>query len=136
MEKQKAYQYLIQNTLDQIPIPTADALRITGLIKQKGKEASKKEQDQYTILQVTNEMMARGYEFVPIDIYKSDATRYLIEDGKIRLPFLSIAGTGEAAAKGLAAARDDGEGTFISKDDLQRRAGVSKSVIASLEETK
>ena len=104
-------------------------------IKQKGKEASKKEQDQYTILQVTNEMMARGYEFLPIDIYKSDATRYLIEDGKIRLPFLSIAGTGEAAAKGLAAARDDGEGTFISKDDLQRRAGVSKSVIASLEET-
>lgn len=104
-------------------------------IKQKGKEASKKEQDQYTILQVTNEMMARGYEFLPIDIYKSDATRYLIEDGKIRLPFLSIAGTGEAAARGLAAARDDGEGTFISKDDLQRRAGVSKSVIASLEET-
>ena len=79
--------------------------------------------------------MARGYEFLPIDIYKSDATRYLIEDGKIRLPFLSIAGTGEAAARGLASARDDGEGTFISKDDLQRRAGVSKSVIASLEET-
>ena len=104
-------------------------------IKHKGKDASKKEQDQYTILQVTNEMMARGYEFLPIDIYKSDATRYLIEDGKIRLPFLSIAGTGEAAAKGLAAARDDGEGDFISKDDLQRRAGVSKSVIASLEET-
>ena len=100
----------------------------------KGKDASAKEEDQLTILQIVNEMLARGIEFLPVDLYKSDATVYQIEEGKIRLPFLALKGTGESAAKSLAAARDDGQGPFISCDDLRNRSGVSSSVMTMLGE--
>ena len=103
-------------------------------ITDKGKEATPKELSQYTALQVLLEMKARGIEFLPIDIYKSDASVFKIEDGKIRLAFSSLNGTGENAAKALAAARDDGEGDFMCVDEFQRRAGVSSSVITALRE--
>ena len=98
------------------------------------KTATPKEEGTYTSLQVINEMMARGVEVLPIDIYKSTANRYVIEDGKIRLPFSAIAGCGGAAAQGLEDARNDGGGEFISVEDLQLRSGVSKSIITALEE--
>ncbi len=103
-------------------------------ITDKGKEATPKELSQYTALQVLLEMKARGIEFLPIDLYKSDATVFKIEDGKIRLAFSSLNGTGENAAKALAAAREDGEGEFMCVDEFQRRAGVSSSVITALRE--
>nr|MCR5485156.1 PolC-type DNA polymerase III [Clostridiales bacterium] len=103
-------------------------------IKAKGKDATAKEQGTFTSLQVVNEMMARGVRFLPVDIYLSDASVYKIEDGKIRLPFSALAGTGGVAAQSLMAARDDGEGPYLSQDDIQRRAGVSKSVVTALEE--
>lgn len=101
-------------------------------IDAKGKEASATEKDQYVALQVVNEMMARGIEILPVDLYKSDATVYKIEDGKIRMPFGAMSGTGEAAAIGLAKARDDGDGPFISIEDLKHRSGASSAVIESL----
>lgn len=103
-------------------------------IKNKGKDATAKEQDQYSILQIVIEMLARGYDFLPVDIYKSDHRVYMIEDGKIRLPFGAISGIGENAALALRNARDDGNGDFISCDDLMARAGVGRSVIDSLRE--
>lgn len=103
-------------------------------IKNKGRDATAKEQDQYSILQIVIEMLARGYEFLPVDIYKSDYRVYMIENGKIRLPFGAINGIGENAAIGLAKARDDGNGEYISCDDLMTRAGVGKSIIESLRE--
>ena len=103
-------------------------------IKRKGNDASTKEQDTYGILQIVIEMLARGYHFLPVDIYKSDWRVYNIEDGKIRLPFSAIAGVGENAAKQLAQAKDDGMGEFISCDDLMARSGVGKSVVDSLRE--
>ena len=103
------------------------------VIKAKGHEATAKEEGIYTSMQVVNEMMARGVEFLPVDIYKSHASTYLIEDGKIRLPFLAMAGTGESAAKALMAARDDGQGPYISREELQQRAGVSRAVMETLE---
>lgn len=99
-------------------------------ISMKGKEASAKEEAAYATFQIINEMLARGIEVLPIDLYQSDARKYLVEDGKIRLPFSSLAGVGEAAANSLAAAKD--KGVFISIDDLQTRSKVSKSVIETL----
>lgn len=93
---------------------------------------TQKEENIFTSMQVVNEMMARGIEFLPVDIYISDATKYLIEQGKIRLPFSSLGGAGENATFSLRSARDDGEGAFMSIDDFQRRAGVSKTVINAL----
>ena len=99
----------------------------------KGKEATKKEEDMYATFQIANEMLARGIEVLPVDLYKSDAVKYLVEDGKIRLPFASLSSVGDAAAQSLAAARETG-GEYISIDDLQARSKVSKTVIEMLQQ--
>ncbi len=121
-------------------LDTVAILEGRGAVKQlmnsiinKGHDATAKEENMYVAMQVVNEMMARGVEFLPIDLYKSHATVYKIEDGKIRLPFMSMAGTGESAAVALMKARDDGDGEYMSRDDLQQRAGVSKSVMETLD---
>ena len=85
----------------------------------------------YPGLQVVNEMMARGIEFLPVDIYKSEATTYQIEDGKIRMPFGALSGVGDSAAIALADARKKGE-TFVSVDDYAAKTGASSSVIDAL----
>ena len=124
-------------------IDTAAVLAGRGAVKKKMDEikqkmqmktATAKEEGTFTSLQVINEMMARGVEILPIDIYKSTANRYIIEDGKIRLPFSAIAGCGGRAAEGLEAARNDGGGEFLSIEDFQLRSGASKTIIAALEE--
>ena len=99
-------------------------------ISMKGKEASAKEEAAYATLQIVNEMLARGIEVLPVDLYKSDAKKFLVEDEKIRLPFLSLGGVGEAAANSLATAKDKGK--YLSVEDLQARSKVSKSVIETL----
>ncbi len=70
-------------------------------ISMKGKEASAKEEAAYATLQIVNEMLARGIEVLPVDLFQSDAKKFLVEDGKVRLPFLSLGGVGEAAANSL-----------------------------------
>ncbi len=101
--------------------------------KIKDKSATAKDKDQFTAMQVVNEMMARGVELLGVDVYKSKATAYTIEDGKIRLPFSALSGVGESAAYPLEAARDDGEGPFLSVDDFARRAKAGKSVVELLD---
>ncbi|MBR1779677.1 MAG: PolC-type DNA polymerase III [Clostridia bacterium] len=101
-------------------------------IESRGKEASAKETASYATLQIVNEMMARKIEVLPIDIYKSDAYKFVVEDGKIRLPFSSLAGIGENAAKILQDARKGGK--YISVDDLQTRAMASKTILEALDE--
>ncbi len=105
--------------------------RLMQEIKAKGKEAPPKEQNMYPGLQVVNEMMARGIEFLPVDIYKSEATTYQIEDGKIRMPFSALSGVGGNAAIALADARKSGE-TFVSVDDYAAKSGASSAVIDAL----
>ena len=101
-------------------------------IKAKGKEASAKENAQFSTLMIVNELMARGIEFLPIDFYKSDATKYLVEDGKIRLPFASIDGIGENAAVLIANAAK--KGGYLSKEDLQIDGGIPKGILETLTE--
>jgi DNA polymerase-3 subunit alpha (Gram-positive type) len=99
-------------------------------IKQKGFEATAKENAEYATLQIINEMMARKIEVLPVDIYKSDSHMFKIEDGKIRLPFSSLAGVGGAAADALAEASKNN--TYLSVEDVQIKTKVSKSVIELL----
>ena len=99
-------------------------------IEQKGKEATAKENSSYSALQIANEMLARGIELLPVDLYKSRAYIYGIEDGKIRLPFSALAGVGDTAARALEKVRDDGP--YISVDELQSRAKLTKTVIEIL----
>ncbi len=101
-------------------------------IEAQGKDASALDQAQLTILEVALEMFERGIDFLPPDLYKSDATNCVIEPEGIRLPFTAISGTGEAAARGIVEARR--QGPFLSIEDLKNRSGISSAVIAKLEE--
>ena len=95
---------------------------------------SKKEQDTYRDMKVVREMYARGFEFLPIDIYESGANRFKIKDGKL-LPSLStISGLGEKAAEAVVDAVKDGP--FLSKDDFRNRTKVSKTVVDLLSDLK
>ncbi len=99
-------------------------------IEEKGFEASAKDKAEVPMLQIMNEMLARGIEVLPVDIYKSEAKKFVIEDGKIRLPFCSLAGVGENAALALAEASKKGE--YLCIDDVVTRTKVTKAVIETL----
>ncbi len=96
-------------------------------------KATDKEQDLLTTLEVAYEFYLRGLEFLPIDIYKSHATKFLIEDGKLRPPFVSISGLGESAAWDLMKGREGRE--FISVEEVAAACPkVSKTHIGMLKD--
>ncbi len=101
-------------------------------IEAKGKSATAKENGTYTTFQIVNEMKCRGIEFLPVDFYQSTAKTYIVEDGKIRLPFAAVGGVGENAAIALEEAAKTGG--FVSQEDIQQAANVSKTVIEALDE--
>ena len=111
--------------------PAAVKQKILSLIA-KGNEISTKESDQLETLQVTYEMLLRGIELLPVDLYQSDATLYRLEGDKLRLPFTALKGLGAAAAASLAEAGR--KGPYLSIDDITARSGVSKTVIDLLRE--
>ncbi len=88
---------------------------------------SKKEQDTYKDMRIVQEMYARGYEFWTIDLYKAQASRFQIIDGKLMPALSTIDGLGEKAAEAVVEAAKDGP--FLSKDDFRQRTKVSKTVI-------
>lgn len=100
-------------------------------LKALGNDRSKKETDLYDILLIVNEMMSRGYTFLPVDLKKSHASKFLIEDGKIRIPFSAIGGVGEAAANGIYEAAQQGD--FLSVEEFQTQSGASKTIIEMLD---
>lgn len=111
-------KYIVRNAIEEI--------------KRKPKESQTgKDAGVLDILMIINEMMSRGFEFLPVDINKSHAKIYMIEDGKIRLPFCSIPGIGENAAQSIYEKAQ--QGGFISVEEFQQQSGVSKSVVETLD---
>lgn len=100
--------------------------------KQSVHEATAKDEAEFQTLQIVNEMMARKIEFLPVDIYKSEAKMFKVEDGKIRLPFSSLPGVGGAAADSLA---ETGKHTeYLSIEDMQIKTKVTKAIIETLKD--
>ena len=98
----------------------------------KGKDASNTEKDEVIILEVAREMYLRGIECLPVDLYKSHATRFLITDEGLLPPFNSLPGLGDAAANNIVKARKEAR-EFISIEELKIKSGVSKAVIEILQ---
>lgn len=93
-------------------------------------DASAKDKDTLVFLQMVREFFARGFKFLPVDIYKSQAFRFMPEDGMIRLPFSSLAGLGETAAQNIYDAVHGGGAETVM--DLQTIAGLNKKVLEIL----
>jgi DNA polymerase-3 subunit alpha (Gram-positive type) len=95
--------------------------------KKRADSLSQKEQDTLKDMRLVQEMYARGFEFLPIDIYKSKATKFQIVDGKLLPPFSTIEGMGDKAAEAVEKAA--AQGPYLSLDDFRQRTKVSKTVI-------
>ena len=113
--------------------------KVLAVIKElskdsQNKEAAEKKRDRelQTILELVYEMNLRGIELLPVDIYKSDATKFLIEGNALRPPFNSIPGIGDTAAISIAKKR--GNTPFVSVEDFQNRTGANSAVVSTLEE--
>ena len=88
---------------------------------------SKKEQDTYRDMKIVQEMYARGFDFLSIDIYKSKASKFQIVGDKLLPPFNTIDGMGDKAAEAMEIAAKDGP--YLSKDDFRQRTKVSKTLV-------
>ena len=101
-------------------------------IEKKGDDATKKEQEDVTILEVAYEMYARGYEFLPARLGISDALKFKAYDGKVLLPFVAINGVGEGAATAFAAAYE--ERPFQTVEDVTDRGRINKTALEKMRE--
>ena len=96
-------------------------------IEEAGNSASKKDQGMYGVLEIVLEMYERGINFLPIDLYKSHATKFRMEEDGIRPPLNSIPGLGSVAAEGIYEAVQKGD--FMCVEELRVNAGIGKSVV-------
>ncbi|RGW13707.1 PolC-type DNA polymerase III [Enterococcus asini] len=96
-------------------------------INDKGMDASTKEKNLLTVLELANEMLERGFEFGMIDLYKSDAVNFVIDGNRLIAPFRAVPSLGDNVAKQIVEARKDGP--FLSKEDLAKRGKVSQTLI-------
>ena len=100
-------------------------------IHELGNDATAKDKTMLTVLEVALEMYARKIKIIPVDIYKSDATKFIVvDDTTILPPMIALQGVGENAAINIQNERENGE--FISKEDLRKRTKISKTVVETL----
>ncbi len=95
--------------------------------KRRADTLTNKEQDTLKDMRIVQEMYARGFEFLPIDIFRAHSRNFQIVDGKIMPSLSSIDGLGEKAADAIMEAAKDGP--FLSKDDFRSRTKVSKTIV-------
>ena len=101
-------------------------------INAKGLEASNKEKNLLTVLELALEMCERGFSFQTVDLYRSSANEFIIDGNSLIPPFDAIPGLGTNAAFNIVKAREEGE--FLSKEDLQKRGKVSKTILEFLDQ--
>lgn len=99
-------------------------------IRDKGFDASNTEVSLMTTLELCNEMLERGYKFGNIDLYRSEATEFVIEGDTLIPPFITMDSLGENVAKQLVEARKAGE--FLSIMELRKRGGVSQTIVDNM----
>ena len=100
--------------------------------EKRKNDLSQKEKDVYEVMRLVQEMYARGFSFVPVDIYQSKATRFQIKDGKIMPSFAAIDGLGTVAAEMVE--DEAAKGKFLSREDFKNRCKVSATVIEKMGE--
>lgn len=99
-------------------------------IEQKAFQATTKEKSMLPVLEMALEMTARGFSFKNLDLYRSEATRFIVDGDALIPPFSAMQGIGENAARNIAAAREQGE--YLSIEDFQQKSKASKSIIELL----
>lgn len=99
-------------------------------IEQLGFQASTKEKSMLSVLEMALEMTARGFSFKSIDLYRSEATRFIVDQDSLIPPFSALQGIGDNAARNIAAAREHGE--FLSIEDFQQKSKASKTAVELL----
>lgn len=102
-------------------------------IELKANTASKTDQDMYSVLELILEFYERGLKFLPVDLYKSDSTKFIVENDGVRPPFNKVPGFGTVAAESLVESRKDGK--FMSINDLKIRAKIGDKAIEVLKAT-
>ncbi len=111
----------------------ANVVRTIREIEDRGNDATQKDGELASTLKLVNASYARGIRFLPVSFFHSAAFAYVPENGKIRLPFNSLAGVGENAARAIEAARDGGE--ILSIEDLRLKGKLTKAVIETLQKS-
>ncbi|QDP40211.1 PolC-type DNA polymerase III [Radiobacillus deserti] len=101
-------------------------------IQSKGNDASPKEKNLLTVLEIALEMNERGFSFQRVDLYKSSATDFIVDGNTLIPPFNAVDGLGTNAALNIVKAREEGE--FLSKEDLRERSKISKTVLEYLDQ--
>ncbi|MGM0414278.1 MAG: PolC-type DNA polymerase III, partial [Bacillota bacterium] len=107
-------------------------LNMINELKEKGNDATAKEKNLITVLEIVIEAMERDIEFLPVDLYKSKISEFQLEGNKLLPPLISISGLGSSAAESLINARDSGD--FSSIEDLSNRTSLSSNVLEILRE--
>ncbi|WLV25795.1 PolC-type DNA polymerase III [Aciduricibacillus chroicocephali] len=111
----------------------ADAIRKRiKEIEMKGNDAAPKEKTLLTVLEISLEMVERGFSFQKVDLYRSSASEFIVEGDTLIPPFNAIDGLGTNAAINIVNARENGE--FLSKEDLRERSRISKTVLEYMDQ--
>lgn len=101
-------------------------------IQEKGNEATTKEKSKATVLELVIEFYARGFRFTPMDLYKSDSSKFIVTDEGLLPPFNSLQGLGTNAAISIVEGRKEGE--FCTLEQLRARTSIGKSMVQLLKE--